>query len=220
MTWVKLDDGFADHPKVVALSDSAFRAHVSALCYASRQLTDGFIPEEVALKWAPVAHIALLLARKLWDRVEGGFQIHDYLEYQVSKQRVQNWREGNRARQERWYNASRQKVLTPLGQRLISAGSHDPNAVRSNGDHPNAVTNAAPSPSPSPISLVPKKGERRSSFTIPTFDELSAYIIAKNYRVDPSRFLAYYDSNGWKVGKNPMRSWKGALYSWHSRPAE
>lgn len=29
--------------------------------------------------------------------------------------------------------------------------------------------------------------------------------------VDPDRFFAHYESNGWKVGKNPMKSWKAAI---------
>lgn len=36
MTCVKLDDAFADHPKVVGLTDRAFRVHVRALCYCGR----------------------------------------------------------------------------------------------------------------------------------------------------------------------------------------
>ena len=44
MTWVRIDDTFPEHPKVVGLSAVAFRLHVAAICYASRNLTDGFIP--------------------------------------------------------------------------------------------------------------------------------------------------------------------------------
>jgi hypothetical protein len=41
MSWVRLDDSFPEHPKVIALTDAAFRAHVRGLCYAGRFLTDG-----------------------------------------------------------------------------------------------------------------------------------------------------------------------------------
>lgn len=36
MSWVRLDDQFADHPKVVGLSSDAFRLHVSAMCYCAK----------------------------------------------------------------------------------------------------------------------------------------------------------------------------------------
>jgi len=32
--------------------------------------------------------------------------------------------------------------------------------------------------------------------------------------VDPDRFIDYYTSNGWRVGKNPMKDWKAAVRSW------
>ena len=34
------------------------------------------------------------------------------------------------------------------------------------------------------------------------------------------RFHAYYESNGWKVGKNPMKNWKAAATGWISRDKE
>lgn len=47
MVWVRMDDGFDEHPKVLGLSDKAFRAHVSSMCYTSRNGTDGLIPRSV-----------------------------------------------------------------------------------------------------------------------------------------------------------------------------
>lgn len=48
MSWVKIDDGFAEHRKIAGLSDAAFRMHVAGLCYAARNATDGFVPLGVA----------------------------------------------------------------------------------------------------------------------------------------------------------------------------
>lgn len=47
----------------------------------------------------------------------------------------------------------------------------------------------------------------------PTLDEVREYIVEKNYDVDPERFYDYYESNGWKVGKNPMKDWKACIRS-------
>jgi len=65
---------------------------------------------------------------------------------------------------------------------------------------------------PEPIK---KKGVKR--FTPPTFQELCDYIKSKNYNVSPNRFMDYYKSNGWKVGKNKMVSWKHTVSSWNTR---
>ena len=51
----------------------------------------------------------------------------------------------------------------------------------------------------------------------PTLEEVEAEIKARGYHVDARAFIAYYDSNGWKVGKNPMKSWKSALTTWERR---
>lgn len=54
----------------------------------------------------------------------------------------------------------------------------------------------------------------RKKFEKPTVEEVAAYIREKHYNVDAQRFIDYYDSNGWKVGKNPMRNWKAAVSTW------
>ncbi len=43
MPWLKIDDGFAEHRKIVGLNDRAFRLHVVALVYCARNLTDGHL---------------------------------------------------------------------------------------------------------------------------------------------------------------------------------
>lgn len=52
-------------------------------------------------------------------------------------------------------------------------------------------------------------------FRKPTLDELIAYIKEKGYVFDPEAFMSYYDANGWRVGRNPMKSWKAACAYWN-----
>lgn len=52
-------------------------------------------------------------------------------------------------------------------------------------------------------------------FQKPTIDELKAEIKAKNYNIDAEKFFAYYESNGWKVGRNAMKSWQMTLVTWN-----
>ncbi len=89
MPWVRLDDSFADHPKIVGLSDTAFRAHVSALCYCNRHLTDGAFPVSALANVSPTASAELVKAG-LWSKqvASGCFAIHDYLDYQPTRERV------------------------------------------------------------------------------------------------------------------------------------
>ena len=61
-----------------------------------------------------------------------------------------------------------------------------------------------------------KSGKKR--FVKPSADEIAAYCVEKGYtHVDTVAFLAHYDSVGWKVGKNPMVSWRAAVTGWETR---
>ena len=53
------------------------------------------------------------------------------------------------------------------------------------------------------------------AFTKPSIDEVRAYCTEKGLNnVNPEDFVDYYESNGWKVGKNPMKDWKRTISRW------
>lgn len=51
-------------------------------------------------------------------------------------------------------------------------------------------------------------------FTPPTVDQVREYCWERCNSVDPQRFVDYYSSNGWMVGKNKMKDWKAAVRTW------
>ena len=53
-----------------------------------------------------------------------------------------------------------------------------------------------------------------NKFTPPTIEEINAYCKERNSSIEPESFYDYYESNGWKVGKNPMKDWKATLRRW------
>ena len=59
-----------------------------------------------------------------------------------------------------------------------------------------------------------------SRFSPPSLDEVRAYCAEKKLSVDPERFIDYYESVGWKVGRNPMKDWKAAIRGWERRRSE
>lgn len=61
------------------------------------------------------------------------------------------------------------------------------------------------------------KPPARHKFLPPTVEEVQAYCHEKGYAVDPGRFVDYYTSNGWRVGKNPMKDWKAAVRTWNRK---
>jgi hypothetical protein len=91
--WAKIALNLADNPKVIGLSDAAFRAFIEAILYSRQHLTDGFLDARVVAKrWG------LEVAQELtsndpsnpsWLTVEGGFQIHHFCEHQTTNDDIQ-----------------------------------------------------------------------------------------------------------------------------------
>ena len=54
----------------------------------------------------------------------------------------------------------------------------------------------------------------RARFIPPTVEEVKEYCSERKNKVDAERFVDYYTSNGWCVGKNKMKDWKAAVRTW------
>lgn len=101
MPWANLDDQFPKHPKVVPLSDAAFRLHVAGICYSAQYETDGVVAAEMVPLLVPrfrQRSLDELLAgkRPLWVPHAEGYEIHDYLEWNRSKAQIEAERERKR----------------------------------------------------------------------------------------------------------------------------
>jgi len=95
MAWARIDDNFFNHPKVRKAGKDAIIFHVAALCHSNAFTTDGFIANDMLELIAAQAFqrkanglADRLVECGLWDRIEGGYLIHDFLEYNYSKQQV------------------------------------------------------------------------------------------------------------------------------------
>ena len=53
-------------------------------------------------------------------------------------------------------------------------------------------------------------------FKEPNTGEVADYCIERKNNVDPMKFINFYDSNGWKVGKNKMKDWKACVRTWEA----
>lgn len=115
MTWGRLDDKANGNAKLLALSDAAWRMWACGLIFCQNNLTDGFIPEQAihafGVRAKNKAAVAEELCRPLvpgkgplWHRVDGGFQVHDYMDVNDPKETVLAEREKARLRTERWRN--------------------------------------------------------------------------------------------------------------------
>lgn len=113
VAWVRLDDAFPFHPKVLPLSSDAGWLHVCALCWCNQQLTDGHVsdaalPRLTAIK-QPAKAAAELVESGLWEASPNGYQIHDYLHFQASKADVLAGREAETERKRKYRESKAQK---------------------------------------------------------------------------------------------------------------
>ena len=66
----------------------------------------------------------------------------------------------------------------------------------------------------------PKATRARTKFTPPSLEEVQAYCTERGNTVDAQRFVDYYASKGWVIGKSPMKDWKAAVRNWERRERE
>lgn len=113
MSWIRLDDTFAHNPKVTQAGPAAAMLYVGSLCHCGRNLTDGFIATPDVLLLAAVPNPVRLAKRLvevgLWARVDGGYVIPDYLEFNPSRAEVMESREqrskaGAKGAHSRWHS--------------------------------------------------------------------------------------------------------------------
>ena len=95
MAYTNTDYGFWTNPKVRAAGRDAAFLYIAGNGFCNEYLTDGFISETDvetvafnAFNRSPRKAIDALLSAGLWDRVPGGYEVHDYLDYNKSKQEV------------------------------------------------------------------------------------------------------------------------------------
>ena len=62
-----------------------------------------------------------------------------------------------------------------------------------------------------------KEKDKKKKFVPPTVNEVEQYITEKGYHIDPIAFVNFYQSKGWKIGKNPMVNWKSAVVTWEQK---
>lgn len=88
-----------------------------------------------------------------------------------------------------------------------------PQDAASCGLNPNPNPNTNPNPNP-------VLDARATRFTPPSVEEVAAYCQERQNSVDASRFVDFYSSKGWMVGKSKMKDWKAAVRNWERSSGE
>lgn len=134
MAWVRIHDGAMQSMKIALLSHSAFRLWVRGLCYCQTALTDGLIPSvalrDMGARTKDVSMLSTVLVPDtcpLWEAIDGfGFRVHDYLDWNDSRETVLERQAAAKARTERWRSKRvTERVTERVAQRVTNASGDD-----------------------------------------------------------------------------------------------
>ena len=121
MTWFKVDDGFAFHPKALAAGNSALGLWVRAGAWCAANLTEGALPRHmIGTLGAQKRDARRLVSAGLWCETEDGYQFNSWDHYQPTKTQVEAQRKANRERQAR----AREREANAVSNAVTNGGSN------------------------------------------------------------------------------------------------
>jgi len=117
MSWARLDDAILDNPKISAAGPLGFALHVAAITWCARNLTNGLIPKTRAHcllpgEWTDIAQH--LLVCELWHDCGVNYELHDFLDFNFSREQVQKRRQSTQMRVKRHRNGVTNAAVTHL----------------------------------------------------------------------------------------------------------
>ena len=122
------------------------------------------------------------------------------------------------------FNSEALEIAWTVCKDLIDQQQHrrEVNAANRAGKKAEPETNkenlaAEPQPEEKPAQEIQQEKPKRKNFVKPTVEEIAAFCKEKKYTVSAQQFFNYYESNGWKIGRNAMKSWQAAVQNWNTR---
>lgn len=125
---------------------------------------------------------------------------------QICKKRREVGALGGRPRKEPLGLKENQKVLAETKRFLEKPKKPEP--VPEPDNEPDNVPDTD-------ICIADKPQKKRASrFTPPSIEEVREYCLERGNGIDPERFVNFYESKGWLIGKNRMKDWRAAVRNW------
>jgi hypothetical protein len=207
MVWFRMDDSFPSHPKVLGIPRRDRLAAVGLWTLAggwcARQLTDGYLATHMVDEIGGSSRLASTLVKVgLWEAVEGGFQFHDWNDYNPTREEVEADRSAARERMKRIRSGRSSGGSSPEvrpNNKRSSEEVRDPRPDPSRPVVPDGTTKAAP-----------KRATQIPADWTPKDDHLT---IAIEYGLDPAfelrKFRDHHEAKG-----STMKSWDAAFRTW------
>jgi hypothetical protein len=233
MTWFKVDDRLPGSRKLLRIPRARRAAAIGiwtlAGAWCARELSNGEVPAELLVDIGGTAREAKdLVDSGLWEVTEGGWQFHDWFDYQPSREEVLRDRKAHADRQQAYRERKRAERD---GNRDTSRGHNVTVDIdSSDADVTPAVTDARPDPSRPVPSIVPtelsssrasQRGRRLPDDWNPT-EEMLATARSRcpgvDLKIETEKFRNYWQS---KAGKDATKlDWGKTWVNWILSAAE
>lgn len=57
----------------------------------------------------------------------------------------------------------------------------------------------------------------KEKFKKPTLEEVEKYCLERKNGINAQKFIDFYESKGWMIGKNKMKDWKACVRTWENK---
>lgn len=129
--FIRLDLDYADHPKIIGLSDAAFRAHITMMLYSRKYETDGILKKPIANRLGSQWDTDVLTELQENDsespslilRADGDYELHGFADMQETRAEIRARTERNRQNGARGGRPKKRKETQPVTDSVSGSGS-------------------------------------------------------------------------------------------------
>ena len=218
--WIKIVTDVFDDEKLILIesmpeADSIIVIWFKLLCLAGKQNRDGLLMlnDKIAYTDEMLATVfrrpvnTVRLALNTFERfamieiIDGTICIANWEKHQNAS-KLAEMREYNRIAQQK--SRAKRKLLSAVNDSQENVNDSQDTDIEEDKEKEEDKENNS----------VSQAKARATRFTPPTLEEVKAYCLERQNNVDAQRFVDYYTSNGWLVGKNKMKDWRAAVRTW------
>jgi hypothetical protein len=145
--------------------------------------------------------IRVLVDCRWLDLIDGSLRIHDWLEHRPYYLKDRSRKRQTPTRFDDVSGCSTRLQEIP-GSSRKPPGDYNPSLVQS------IIVQS------SPVKSMHNSKETAKGFSPPSVQEVQEYAKTRCLTIDAERFVDFYQSKGWMVGKSKMKDWQATLRNW------
>jgi hypothetical protein len=199
--WFRLYHEFASDPKIQSMPEHMQRRLVIIFCLRCSNVLETLQENEIIF--------ALGISEKEWEETKQLFVSKCFIRFISGKCNVINWNKRQFISDSSTERVKKYREKNATLQKRYKGVTVTPSDTDTDTDTDTDIKR-----------IQDTKKQATKHFSKPSLEEVQAYCQERKNLVGPRRFLDYYESNGWKVGKNPMKDWKAAIRTWERTEGE